>query len=152
MLIKQLYLKQSANTKFNKYDYIKVTKDEQTHIYVCKGYAIRTSAIEPTWNEDIIYDGAVIWKKQIKDETITLKWSADTIVNFGDKINTDNGTYMCVEFRGLTSEETIDWNEVQNEVVTDGNIQWRLIDTYERKINLDWNQYIKLDMDYVITG
>lgn len=144
------------NTKFEKYDYIKVTKDDKTHIFVCDSYVNATSDIEPTWGEDTVFDNTIIWKKEIRNEKeeqiIYDSWQPNIITNINDKITVGEDNYVCYGFRGLTSNTEINWNDTLTDTVVDGNIEWVKISENNRKINLGWNQYIKLDMDYIVVG
>lgn len=149
----------TADTKFNKYDYIKVEKEvkkgEETiidvSIFVVDSFIGKSGSEELEWVEDTIYDNGLIWSKTLYTPTAKI-WKPDTHFKIGDIITKDEVSYVCSDFIGKSGSEEPIWEEMNNGIIIDGNITWTLMNLSSRVISLKWNEYLKLDKTYKIVG
>ena len=91
---------------------------------------------------DNVEDNDILWTKTTN--TATKEYSEYTRYFIGDIISTDYGNFVFSSILGTSGDEDVDWTNIVNGVVEDGNISWQKIED-STVLELDWNEYLELD-------
>lgn len=153
------------NTRHYLYDYCLV-KDS---LYRVSSFIHRSGDVEPDWlspdNNEVIYDGEIIWAEVYSDVDIENSWEPLKNKNIGDmikivydvidpldinKVTKESKILGVTGFRKKSGSKEPVWKDVLDDLNKDNDIYWRTKDGDTSTISLNWNQYFNLIADIKI--
>lgn len=153
------------NTRHYLYDYCLV-KDS---LYRVSSFIHRTGDVEPDWlspdNNEVIYDGEIIWTEVYSDIDIENSWEPLKNKNIGDmikivydvidpldinKVTKESKILGVTGFRKKSGSKEPVWKDVLDDLNKDNDIYWRTKDSDTSILSLNWNQYFNLVADIKI--